>query len=221
MHRLVCPDVPTFAAPLKTPFRRLRMLPNQNDRVHLKLQVLDKLPQQLVQKSCHGSSLTMLQMEMPCTPAVPEASWHEGATCIPEDVCSIHVEHDIWLVFLEGSMHLIQQPLVAANVGSRRLQAGRVNELDPYASDSTSDLPDSLGGGLKGIGGSSLILIQHAVDGGTLAHSSHAYHHDSAGKGQGLPWLRCLLGFCCADGCLKSIGAACIAVRLGDTDALC
>ncbi len=36
---------------------------------------------------------------------------------VPEDICPVHIQHDIWLVLLEGAVHLVQQPLVAANVG--------------------------------------------------------------------------------------------------------
>ena len=36
---------------------------------------------------------------------------------VPEHICPVHVQHDIWLVLLEGAVHLVQQPLVAANVG--------------------------------------------------------------------------------------------------------
>ena len=139
----------------------------------------------------------------------------------PEDICSVHVEHNVRLVLLEGAMHLIQQTLVAANIDSRRLQARCVDELHPDTSHSTSDDPNALGGRLKGIGRSSLILTQHAVDGSALAHSSHANDHHSAGEGQGLVRMRRLLGFSCADGCFKSIGTARIAAGLGDADALC
>lgn len=36
---------------------------------------------------------------------------------IPQNICSVHVQHDVWLVLLEGAMHLVEQPLIAANVG--------------------------------------------------------------------------------------------------------
>lgn len=124
-------------------------------------------------------------------------------------------------MLLEGAMHLVQQPLVAANVDSRGLQARGVNELDPHTGHSAIDDPDTLGGRLKGIGGGSLILIQHTVDGGALAHTTHANDHDSAGKGEQLAGLCCLLGLSCADGGLKAIGAAGIAAGLGDANALC
>ena len=139
---------------------------------------------------------------------------------VPEDVGSVHVEHDVRLVLLEGAMHLIQQPLVTASVDSRRLQARRVNELNPDTSHSTVDDPDTLGGRLKSIGRSRL-LTQHTIDGSALAHSSHANDHDSAGKGQGLVRMRRLLGFSCADGCLKAVRAARTAAGLGYSDALC
>ena len=139
----------------------------------------------------------------------------------PEDVSSVHVQHDIRLVLLEGAMHLVQQPLVAANVDSGGLQARGVNELDPDTGHSAGDDPDALGGRLEGIGGGSLVLIQHTVDGGALAHASHANDHDSAGKGEGLVGLCGFLGFSCADGCFKAIGAAGAAAGLGDANALC
>ena len=117
-------------------------------------------------------------------------------------------------------MHLVEQPLVALNVDSRGLQAWGVNELDPDPSHSASDDPDALGGRLEGIGGGSLLLIQHTVDGGALAHASHANDHDSAGKGEGLVGLGGLLGLSCADGCLKAVGAAGAVAGLGDANAL-
>lgn len=139
----------------------------------------------------------------------------------PVHVCSVHVQHDVRLVLLESAVHLVQQTLVAANVSSRRLQARRVDELHPDACHSTVDNLDTLGGRLKGISRGCLILIQHAVDGGALAHASHAHDHDSAGERQQLPGLGCFSAFSCADGSLKTVGAAGTAVGLGNADALC
>ena len=139
----------------------------------------------------------------------------------PEDVCSVHVQHDVRLVLLEGSVHLVQQALVATNIGSRWPQPWSVDELDPDACYSAVQLPDALGGGLKGAGGGGLLPVQHTVDGGTLADASHAHDHDSAGKGQGLLRLLCLQRFCCALCCLKAVRSAGGVAGLWQGDALC
>ena len=144
-----------------------------------------------------------------------------GAAYGPEDVCSVHIEHDVRLVLLEGAVHLVQQPLVAADVCSRGLQAWSVDKLDPDACHCANNFPDTLGGWLESIGGSSFILVQYAVDGGTLANSSHAHDHDCAGEGQGLVRVGCLQALSCTHGGFKAIGSAGRVAGLRDADTLC
>ncbi len=117
-------------------------------------------------------------------------------------------------------MHLVQHPLVAANVGCRGLQAWRVNELHPDTSHRAIDLPDAARAMLKGMRRCCLISIQNTVDGGALANATHANDHDSAGKGKGLAWSLAFLLLSLAAGCLKAVHSAAGAAGLGHADAL-
>ena len=81
----------------------------------------------------------------------------------PEDICPVHVQHDVRLVLLEGCMHLVEQPGIFPSHSGSWLQAWGVNESDPYPAHIPRHLPDAVGAQLVCIRRSSLTPASQRV----------------------------------------------------------